>query len=67
MNETELIETALKKFKDAKRIAVENFVSTAPDNAYNNRANLRMDARLYKWNEHTQRAIIECLKALGKY
>jgi hypothetical protein len=56
------ISTVLKKYPDAKRIAVENFCWTAdPNNKAVCRANLYLDAGLYKWNEHTQHAIEEVL------
>ena len=47
--------------KGVKRIAVENFLMTVTNNANerNARMNLEMDARLYKWNAKTVRAIGE--------
>jgi hypothetical protein len=60
------VEHALAKFKDANHMVVENFVFSAPQDPAVNRFNLTYDAALYKWNEHTQRAIIEALDILGK-
>ena len=52
-----LIETALRKFPKAKRIAVENFSSTADKLDMATSMNLADDARSYKWNAHTVNAI----------
>jgi len=51
------VETALKKFPKAKRIAVENFTfgSTKMDMATS--MNLGVDTAAYKWNAHTVNAI----------
>ena len=45
--------------KGVKKIAVENFLMTVTNNANERDAwmNLEMDARLYKWNVKTVRAI----------
>ena len=45
--------------KGVKKIAVENFLVTMTNNANERDAwmNLEMDARLYKWNVKTVRAI----------
>ncbi len=67
MNETQLIETALKKYPKAKRIAVENFVMSAPSQPSVNIWNLQYDKELYNWNIDTFRAIEDCLIELGKY
>jgi hypothetical protein len=45
---------------------VINFVASAGRDRGANRANLKMDARLYKWNEATQRAIEYALDLTGK-
>lgn len=59
----DVIDTVLRKYKNAKRIAVENFCLSADINEKAiNRANLQEDARRYKWNEETQKAITEILK-----
>jgi hypothetical protein len=59
----ERTEAVLKKYPDAKKIAVQNFCWTAdPSTKEINRANLHLDAGLYKWNEQTQRAIQEVLE-----
>ena len=52
-----LIETALRKFPKAKRIAVENFAGTADTMDMATSMNLGADARAYKWNAHTVNAI----------
>jgi hypothetical protein len=62
-----LIENALKKYPEAKRIAVENFVMTAlVDAKYDNRYNLIDDTINYGWNADTFAAIRECLEAEEK-
>jgi hypothetical protein len=65
--ENELVEEALNKYPEAKRIAVENFVMSAPDEPATNRYNLLMDKKLYNWNWDTFYAIEDCLSNLGKY
>jgi len=40
-----------------KKIAVENFLSTMGTNYDHAMGNLAMDARLYRWNKQTIRAI----------
>jgi len=62
----ELIEKFLKKYPKAKKIAVENFVWTAPDDKTANIINLQADAKAYIWNVDTQKAIYFCLKELNK-
>jgi hypothetical protein len=52
-----LIETALRKFPKAKRIAVENFTMTADTMDMATSMNLGADAQAYKWNAHTVNAI----------
>lgn len=45
-----------------KRIAVENFLSTASKNSFfANVKNLEQDARAYRWNYATERAIYDGL------
>jgi hypothetical protein len=61
-----IIEAVLKKYPKAKRIAVMNFVCTAPDDPMANSYNLNMDAGLYKWNGDTRNAIREALRQLNK-
>lgn len=53
--------------KGVRRIAVENFLMsvTANPNAYIARLNLNYDARLYKWNSATVRAIRSGIKLSG--
>jgi len=60
------ITRALKHNKGAKKIAVENFVGTAPDDKQANYLNLEMDAGLYGWNSATRSAIYKALKELNK-
>jgi hypothetical protein len=67
MTETELIESALRKYPKAKRIAVENFVTSAPNDPIANAVNLGDDTRSYKWNSDTYLAIKYCLKKLDKF
>ena len=43
--------------KGVRRIAVENFLGTMGDNQWFARANLYDDARVYKWNAATVKAI----------
>lgn len=61
-----LIDSTLLKYKKAKRIAVENFTITAPDDRMANAINLNADARAYKWNSDTVKAIRKVLSTLGK-
>ena len=60
------IENAIKKAPKAKKTAVENFVWSAPDDRMDNSMNLSMDARAYKWNADTVKAIRSALLELGK-
>lgn len=51
--------------KNVKRIAVENFLFSAPlDSHMANCMNLDMDARLYKWNSQTVKAIRDGLSIM---
>ena len=63
---TNAIEKALKKCPKAKRIPVQNFVWTAPDDKMANGMNLTEDAKSYKWNADTVKAIRLALRELGK-
>ena len=56
-NFNHLIETALRKFPKAKRIAVENFTMSADKMDMATSRNLVDDTRSYKWNAHTVNAI----------
>ena len=49
-----------------RRIAVENFLGSAPANLTRaeSAANMRYDARLYRWNEATQEAILTGLQQM---
>lgn len=61
-----LIEDAMKRFPTAKRIAVENFCWSAPDNQTANAWNVSYDALLYKWNRDTIDAITYVLRGVNK-
>lgn len=56
----------LKKFVNAKRIAVENFlISTPSDLSYSYAlSNVMLDRNLYKWNAQTVNAIIKGLNMM---
>jgi len=60
------IENALKTFPKAKRMAVENFCFSAPDDKRANEVNLKADAASYPWNSDTVNAIRVVLRAEGK-
>lgn len=51
-----------------RRIAVENFLMTLTNNPdeYSALANLQMDAKLYKWNKETVKAIKDGIKLACK-
>ena len=51
------LETALRKFPKAKRIAVENFTFGTTKMDMATHMNLSADAASYKWNAHTVNAI----------
>jgi hypothetical protein len=54
----EIIERVLSRYKKAKRIAVENFLSTSEGLRWEDQeANLEMDAALYRWKSDTIKAI----------
>jgi hypothetical protein len=55
----EKIQTILKKYPGAKKIAVENFLLTKQDNPWVDTINATNDALLYKWNNDTINAIRE--------
>lgn len=58
MTTEQLVESALRKYPKAKRIAVENFCFSCEDiDKSVNYHNLLADARSYKWNLHTVNAI----------
>jgi hypothetical protein len=65
-NQDILIEDVLKKYPSAKRVAVENFVMSAPFDIEANRENLLDDVISYGWNVDTFLAIKECLAAEDK-
>lgn len=55
---SEIIDEAVKGLPQAKRTAVANFVlSCDPKDHMANSMNLAMDARAYKWNASTVKAI----------
>lgn len=52
---------------EAKKIAVENFLGTLGDlTTHEAIANLNMDAKLYKWNAATVKAILDGILARQK-
>lgn len=55
-NKDQTIQAALIKYPKARRIAVEN-VSTWYRGTWDDALNLRRDARSYKWNSDTIKAI----------
>lgn len=62
-NSTNLVESALKRFPRARRIAVENFTSNGTSRfTVENMMNLELDTRLYGWNAATVSAITYILK-----
>lgn len=66
MNTETLVTIALAKYPKAKRMAVENFCFSAPDDKIANKVNLAADAKSYPWNSDTVNAIKTVLKAEGK-
>jgi ABC-type lipoprotein release transport system permease subunit len=60
-----IISQALEKYPKAKRIAVENFLATSVNYDYTTQLmNLQLDAKLYKWNSDTIKAIRLGLKLM---
>jgi hypothetical protein len=51
------VETALRKFPKARRIAVENFSFGSTKMDFATSMNLSADTAAYKWNAHTVNAI----------
>lgn len=66
MNTIDLIKEAIVKYPAAKWLAVENFCISAPDDKMDNKMNLAMDSKSYKWNSDTVNAIRYVLKAENK-
>jgi hypothetical protein len=67
MTTHEAIEESLTKFPKARRIAVENFVSSCPsENGMHNAMNLHSDARSYGWKPVTVDAIRHAMRLAGK-
>jgi hypothetical protein len=67
----ELTSAEVEKFasqKGVKRIAVENFLSTLDTSigVTGNTMNAQMDARMYKWNTATVRAIEAGIRLAAK-
>lgn len=54
------------KYPQARLLAVENFVFSAPEDKLANAVNLNNDARAYSWNSHTVLAIREALEDIGR-
>lgn len=50
----------------AKKIAVENFLATMGDDKFDAMSNLGYDAKSYKWNTATVRAIAQGIKMACK-
>ena len=61
-----LIDTALGKYPKARRMAVENFCFSAPNDKIANDLNIIEDARMYEWNSDTTNAIRLVLKTQKK-
>lgn len=63
----EEIEALLRKYPDARKIVVENFLSTVANNEVKFYAleNLRRDALMYGWNAQTVLAIREGIEKVG--
>jgi hypothetical protein len=61
-----LLDEAKKKYSRAEHLAVENFCMSAPDDHFDNAANLINDAKSYKWSNSTVFAIRYVLKELNK-
>ena len=66
MDTGKLVDAALVKYPRAKRMAVENFCFSAPDDKVANKTNLAADASSYPWNSDTVNAIKSVLKAENK-
>jgi len=62
----DLIETALRKYPKARRMAVENFCFSAPNDKIANDLNIIEDARLYEWHPDTAQSIRFVLKSQKK-
>jgi hypothetical protein len=62
-----LINQALAKFKNAKRIAVENFTMGYNELSMEASMNLEADTACYKWNSHTANAIRYVLQHKHSY
>lgn len=56
------IEKVLRKNPAAKKIAVENFLATMGDNKNIAMSNLGFDAKSYRWDTSTVRAIAQGIK-----
>jgi hypothetical protein len=67
MTTQEAIELAMVKYPKARRIAVENFVSSCPsEKGMHNAMNLADDARAYAWKPVTVTAIKHAMRLAGK-
>jgi hypothetical protein len=62
-----LIDMAMGKWPKAKKIAVENFCFSAPDDKLANRINLKVDETSYRWHRDTTKAIEFVLAYQGKF
>lgn len=61
-----LLTEAFGKYPKAKKLAVENFCFSAPDDKVANKLNLAADSRSYPWNADTVNAIRFVLKGVNK-
>lgn len=64
----DLVNLAMVKYPNARRIAVENFSSSYSDvNSYEFNGNLALDTRLYSWKAPTVNAIRMVVKLKQKH
>lgn len=61
-----LLAEALKKYPKAKKLAVENFCFSAPDDKQANSDNILLDQSMYNWKNDTVEAIRFVLRGVGK-
>ena len=57
---------AFKRYPKARKLAVENFCMSAPEDHVGNAVNLINDSKSYKWNNDTVHAIRYVLIKMGK-
>ena len=61
-----LLAEAFTKFPKAKKLAVENFCFSAPDDKQANSDNILLDQSMYNWKNDTVEAIRFVLRGVGK-